>query len=85
MRCGILQVRKNFVTREECIAANMRPPPPPPPTLVCEKEGHEEVEVAVHNNLAEKLELVVRKQQEDEQNRKMYAQQTWAELKELEK
>lgn len=63
----------------------MRPPPPPPPTLVCEKEGHEEVEVAVHNNLAEKLELVVRKQQEDEQNRKMYAQQTWAELKELEK
>ena len=84
MRCGILEVRKHFVTREECVAANMRPPPPPPPILVCEKEEHEEVEVEVHNNLVEKLETVARKQQEDEQNRKMYAQQTLTELMEME-
>jgi len=62
----------------------MRPPPPPPPILVCEKEEHEEVEVEVHNNLVEKLETVARKQQEDEQNRKMYAQQTLTELMEME-
>ncbi len=77
MRCGILQVRKNFVTREECIAANMRPPPP---TLVCEKEGHKEVEVEAHNDLAEKLEMIARRQRENEQNRKTYAQQTLTEL-----
>lgn len=84
MRCSISEIRKQFDTRDGCITANTYVPPPPTPVLVCEKEKHEEVEVLVHNDLAERLETVARKQQEDEQNRKMYAQQTLIELKELE-
>lgn len=76
MRCGILEIRRHFVTREECVIANMKPPPP-------EKESHKEVEVEAHNDLAKQLETVVRKQNEAEHNRRMYAQQTLTELKEI--
>lgn len=73
MRCGILQVRKHFGSHEKCVAANTYTPP-------LDNEGHEEVEVEAHNDLAEKLEMIARRQRENEQNRRTYAQQTLTEL-----
>lgn len=76
MRCGIPEIRKQFGTRNECVAANTYTPPQ-------EHVEHEEVEVEVHNDLTERLETVARKQREYEQNRREYAQQALIELKEV--
>ncbi len=77
MRCEIWQIRKHFGTRDQCVVANTYTPPQ-------DHVEHEEVEAEVHNNLAQKLETVARKQYEYEQSRKVYAQQALTELKELE-
>jgi hypothetical protein len=78
MRCSIAEISKQFGTRAECVIVNTYTPEP-----AAEKEEHEEVEAEVHNDIAERLETVARKQYEYEENRKMYAQQALSELKEL--